>query len=266
MSGSSGGGTTTTRTEPPDYVKPYATDYLTQAGNVANLPYTPYTGARIADFTPDQNLGFGMTQANAIGSFQAGQDANRTLADTINGKYLTADSNPYLKGAVDQALQGVQGKVNSQFAGQNYGGSAHEQLLAQQLADTSLPIYAQNYQNERNNQLAASQYAPGLSNTNIANLNASGLQQQTMNQNLNDLAYNEYQQALNYPYQQLNVLQGALGTSSGYGNTTGPNPNQTNRTASALGGAAAGAGIGSTFGPYGTAIGGGIGLLAGGFG
>lgn len=266
MSGSSGGGTTTTKTEPPDYVKPYSVDYLNQAAGVANLPYTPYSGARIADFTPEQNLGFGMTTANALGSYQGGQDANRTLDDTINGKYLTADSNPYLKGAVDQALGGVQGQVNSQFSGNNYGSSAHEQWLGQNLANTALPIYAQNYQNERQNQLNASQYAGGLSNTNISNLLGVGAQQQGLNQNLNDLAYNEYQTAAGYPYQQINTMQGALGTSSGYGNQTGPNPYQTNGLGSALGGAAAGAGLGMNFGPYGAAIGGGLGLLAGGFG
>src|SRR5689334_22740476 len=96
----SGGGTTTTRNEPPDYVKPYAVGYLDQAGKIANLPYQPYEGARIADFTPSQQLGFGMQEQNAINSAPLADYSNRTLADTINGRYLTADSNPYLKGAV----------------------------------------------------------------------------------------------------------------------------------------------------------------------
>lgn len=271
MSGSSGGGTQINKTEPPDYVKPYAQAYLQQAGQVANLPYQPYTGARIADFTPSQNLGFGMTQQSAIDSFPLAGQADRSLSGTINGDYLTADSNPYLKGAVDQALNGVQGRVNSQFSGNNYGSSAHEQWLGQNLANTALPIYAQNYQNERNNQLQASMYAPGLVNSNIANLNASGQQQQALNQSLNDLGYNEYQQALGYPYQQLNTVGSALGASSGYGTSTGPNPYQTNRLAGALGGAAAGAGIASSIPAiastgYGIPIAAGLGLLAGGFG
>ena len=275
MAGSSGGGTTTTKTEPPDYVKPYAQAYLQQAANVANQGYSPYTGARVADFTPDQNLGFGYTNQVAQNSFPLADQANRSLSDTINGKYLTADSNPYLKGAVDQALGGVQSQVNSQFAGNNYGSTAHEQWLGQNLANTALPIYAQNYQNERNNQLQASMYAPGLVNSNIANLNASGQQQQALNQNLNDLGYNEYQTALGFPYQQLNTLGSALQATSGYGTTTGPNPYQTNGLAAGLGGAATGAGLGTmlggaangaTWGPWGAAIGGGLGLLSGGFG
>lgn len=271
MSGSSGGGTTVTKTEPPDYVKPYAIGYLNQAGNVANLPYTPYTGARIADFTPAQQLGFGLNEQNAINSAPLADYSNRTLADTINGSYLTADSNPYLSGAVNQALGDVQSKVNSQFSGNNYGSSAHEQWLGQNLADRALPIYAQNYQNERNNQLQASMYAPGLVNANNAALQAGGAQQQQLNQSLNDLGYNEFQQALGFPYQQLNTIGGALGASSGYGTTTGPNPYQTNRLAAGLGGAAAGAGIASAIPAiastgYGIPIAAGLGLLAGGFG
>lgn len=271
MSGSSGGGTTVSKTEPPDYVKPYAINYLNQAQNVANLPYQPFEGARIADFTPEQNLGFGMTTANAVNSFPLADQANRSLSGTINGDYLTADSNPYLKGAVDQALGGVASKVNSQFAGNNYGSSGHEEWLQKNLANTALPIYAQNYQNERNNQLQASMYAPGLVNGNIAALQQAGGQQQALNQSLNDLGYNEYQQALGFPYQQLDTLGSALGASSGYGQTTGPNPYQTNKMAGALGGAAAGAGIASAIPAlastgYGIPAAAVLGLLAGGFG
>lgn len=275
MSGSSGGGTTTTKSEPPDYVKPYSVGYLNQASNVANLPYQPYTGARIADFTPSQQLGFGMSQQNAINSAPLADQSNRSLSDTINGNYLNADSNPYLKGAVDTALGDVQSKVNSQFSGNNYGSSAHEQWLGQNLADRALPIYAQNYQNERGNQMNASMYAPNLVNTNIASMQAGGGQQQALNQSLNDLGYNEFQSALGFPYQQLNTVGSALGASSGYGSSTGPNPYQTNRLAAGLGGAAtggalggmlAGASAGSVAPGYGTAIGAGLGLLAGGFG
>ncbi|CAB3928922.1 hypothetical protein LMG3412_06526 [Achromobacter deleyi] len=50
-------------------------------------------------------------------------------------------------------------------------------------------------------------------------------------------------------------------------NQVGPNPNQVNRTAGALGGALGGAGMGSMIMPgWGTAIGGGLGLLGGLFG
>src|SRR4029078_3770582 len=139
MSGSSGGGTTTTKNEPPDYVKPYSIGYLNQAANVANLPYHPYTGARVADFSPAQQLGFGMNEQNAINSAPLAGQADRSLSDTINGNYLTADSNPYLKGAVDSALGDVSSRVNSQFSGNNYGSSGHEEWLGNSLAKTALP-------------------------------------------------------------------------------------------------------------------------------
>jgi hypothetical protein len=268
----SGGSTSTTKTEPPDYVKPYSVGYLNQASNVANLPYQPYTGARIADFSPSQQLGFGMQTQNAINSAPLADQSNRSLNDTINGNYLNANSNPYLSGAVNQALGDVQSRVNSQFSGNNYGSTAHEQWLGQNLADRALPIYAQNYQNERGNQLNASMYAPGLVNGNVASMMQGGGQQQALNQSLNDLGFSEYQNALGFPYQQLNTMGGALGASSGYGSTTGPNPYQTNGLASALGGAAsggalggmaAGASGGAIGGPMGMGVGAGLGLLAG---
>ena len=113
-------------------------------------------------------------------------------------------------------------------------------------------------------------YAPGLVNANNAALQAGGAQQQQLNQSLNDLGYNEFQTALGFPYQQLNTLGSALGASSGYGSTTGPNPYQKNGLAAGLGGAAAGAGIASAIPalaatPYGVPIAAGLGLLAGGF-
>jgi len=256
MSGKSGGKTQTTTNSPPAHVQPYSQDYLAQAQGVANQPYQPYGGARVADFTPSQNLGFGMSLANAMGSFGAGQDANRTLQDTINGKYLTADSNPYLSGAVDTALGKAGSAVNNQFSGNNYGSSGHEEWLGRSLANTALPFYSQNYQNERNNQLQASMYAPGLSSSNIAAMQAGGLQQQGLNQQLNDVGYNEYLQALGFPYQQLNTMGGAIANASGnYGSQTGPNPYQTNRLGAGLGGAATAAGLASLFGASGGTLG-----------
>jgi hypothetical protein len=75
--------------------------------------------------------------------------AQRQLGDTIGGKYLDVGSNPYLQGAVQQALGQVQSNVSGRFSNENYGGSANQEWLGKQLAGTALPIYAQQYQNER---------------------------------------------------------------------------------------------------------------------
>jgi hypothetical protein len=65
---SSGGGKTTTTTQasgPPQWAIPYFQSAISQASNVANQPYTPYGGARVADFTPDQYQGFDQIRQQA---------------------------------------------------------------------------------------------------------------------------------------------------------------------------------------------------------
>lgn len=44
MTGSSGGGTTISKTEPPAYVQPYAVQHLGTAANLSQLPYQMYSG------------------------------------------------------------------------------------------------------------------------------------------------------------------------------------------------------------------------------
>jgi hypothetical protein len=91
--------------------------------------------------------------------------ASGQLADTIGGKYLDPAANPALQGYVNDAL----GLVKSQFAGQvggpagqNLGNSGYQEMLARTLANTALPIYANAYGQERQNQLAAAGGAPGF--------------------------------------------------------------------------------------------------------
>lgn len=58
---SSGGGKTTTTTQasgPPQWAVPYFQGALGKAGDIANQPYTPYGGPRVADFSNDQLTGF----------------------------------------------------------------------------------------------------------------------------------------------------------------------------------------------------------------
>lgn len=96
---------------------------------------------------------------------------------TLQGDFLYADSNPYLKGAVDRSLGDIQGRVAGIFGrggGNNYGSSAHQEWLANNLAAQALPIYAQNYKDERQKQLFAQQQAPSLDVADINQLSAVG--------------------------------------------------------------------------------------------
>jgi hypothetical protein len=73
----------------------------------------------------------------------------------------------------------------------------------------------------------------------------------------------QYNYLRDQPYSNLSWLQSILGGAPGGAATTTATQPRGSRTAGALGGAMSGAAAGSAFGPYGTLIGGGIGLLGG---
>lgn len=105
---------------------------------------------------------------NTIGGDLAG-DARGSARDTIAGKYLTPDTNPYLKATGDAALKatadafkyGTAPEMAGSFARSGtFGGSAHQQTmgmkqfdLAKALADQSNALYGANYAQERDRQL-----------------------------------------------------------------------------------------------------------------
>lgn len=277
MSGGGGGGDTTSvqKVEPPDAVKPYLKPFMNQAVKLAGTPYQAYTGQRIAGFAPEQEAGMQLTAARAL---QGAPDINATrmnLTDTMSGAYMSPDSNPYLKQMADTALDSVQGRVNSTMRGTGgYGGSAHAETLARSLGDTAANIYGTNYNNERTNQMRGMAFAPQMAAMDYQDLSALGqvgAQRQGMNQSILDQGYNNWLEAKNYPYQQLDVMGNAIRTTMGGGGTTtmtGPNPNQSSPLGSAVGGAALGYGLAGMApaawgltGPVGAGIGAAAGLL-----
>lgn len=158
-------GTTQTQSAPWSVQQPYLADTFAQAQGLYNRgPYqSPFTSSIIQQGTNPNS-------ATALGQQQ--------LASTIQGNYLTPDTNPYLKASVQDAL----GLAGSTFAGQ-YGGpaganlnnSGYQEALARGLGAVATNAYSNAYQQERGNQLAASQAAPGIDQGRIANLNAADL-------------------------------------------------------------------------------------------
>lgn len=99
------------------------------------------------------------------------------LSDTIGGKYLNPETNPYLQGMIDKTGRDVTDRVNSQFSmAGRYGSGAHGYGLAQGLADSENQLLYQNYGAERGMQNQAASTAPGLQGQNLSQLlQASGL-------------------------------------------------------------------------------------------
>jgi len=265
---------TTTQQTQPEYAIPYAVNLLERGYSQSQTPYQAYTGQRVADLTPEHQAGLQMTTQRAMQGAPEMNAARNMVGQTAAGAYLHPDSNPYLKATVDRALGDVSTQINSQFnqgAG-GYGGTAHQELLQRGLGEAALNAYGHNYQGERLNQLRASQQAPQLAQADYqdaqALLGAGDVYGQRQQQLLN-AQYGDWQQQMEYPYKQLDVLSNALAGSTGGRSTQyqTASPMQYNPAAGAIGGGLAGYGLGSMasnqFGSYSPYVGAGLGALAG---
>lgn len=241
--GDSGGSTqtSTSKSEPWAGVQPYLTDLLQRGKTVSNNPFSFYNGDRVAGFSPEQESGFNLGTQRALAGSPTLNAANNNITKTLNGDYLNPASNPYLKQTVNNALDSVQTRVNSQFSGNNYGSTANQELLTKNLGDVANSIYGQNYTNERNNQLNASGQATGLASADYQDANylqGIGAQRQGLaNEYLGNSA-TTYDKAAQFPYEQLQRYQGVVNAGTGQGGTqttTQPNPNQSNGFANLLG-------------------------------
>jgi hypothetical protein len=182
---------------------------------------------------------------------------------------MSPDSNPWLKQNVNQALNDVQGRVNTQFNKPGaWGGTAHQELLTRNLGDTASQLYGANYSNERTNQLRAAAFAPQLAAADYNDaeqLLSVGDAYRGYEQDLLNQSYQDWLDQQQYPNRQLDILGSAISTGSGgYQSTTSAaTPYQSSPLAGALGGGLLGAGAAQAFGqnPWlGGAAGAGLGL------
>ncbi len=241
---------TTTR-EIPSWAQPAAQDLLARGQSLSNTPYQTYNGQRIANMTDPQNQGLQQIQDRAANGSPEETAARQNYVDTMSGKYLSPDSNPYLKGMVNTALNDVQGRVNSQFGGNNYGTTAHQETLQRGLSDAATNAYGQAYTNERNNQLKDASLSGQYGNIDYNNaqqlIGVGDIQRQESQDQLNN-QYSDWLAQQNQPYRQLDVLANSLGAAvNGQGSVQAAgyasNPYTANRYANAVGTGLAGYGL-----------------------
>jgi len=91
------------------------------------------------------------------GGLDAGYINDSLLNKTAAGDFLTAGSNPYIKGVADQGADAAMARINAQFgaSGRSNGSGLYAQLFGQGISDAANSVYAQNYANERQLQQAA---------------------------------------------------------------------------------------------------------------
>jgi len=227
----------------PEFVRPYAENYMQRSQQVADLPYQPYGGQTTAQLNPYQTAGIDAQAARAMQGSPVSNAAAGELTKTLSGGYL--NSNPYLDATV-QAAQGdlTRGYNESIVPQQNamrarsgsFGNSGVEQAIGtqnndftRQLGNISTSIRGTDYGNERSRMVGAIGQAPAIANQDYLDAEAlqraGGFYQGQEQRNLTD-AYGRFQEAQAYPKEQLATLGRGVGMNFGTSSTsTGPGSN-----------------------------------------
>jgi hypothetical protein len=158
MAGGGGGGTQTTRVEPPSWQLPYLQYGAGQAQNLYDSG-----GTKVVPFSGDTRAGLGMITARATGGSPINQASEDLATKTLEGGFL--GSNPYLDQTFNRAALQTQNQLASQFARSGRNVEASEGLRGQQLNDLATGIYGGAYDAERNRQQQVLGMAPGLASS-----------------------------------------------------------------------------------------------------
>lgn len=230
-----------------DVLQRFSTSALQQAEDVANLGYTPYTGERVAGFSPTElagreraaelaQMGLGMPQVQQAVDV-ASQAAQFTYADPAA---VQARMNPFLQAALDPTLRALreQQDITLQDVGAGasragaFGGSRQGVLEAetlkgfgQQMGDVIGTGYAQAF--DRATQLmsdeqarrlagaqALSQGANQLRSVGFADadvLRTLGAEERGLRQSQMEADYKDYLRSQAFPYQSLQARLSPLG-------------------------------------------------------
>lgn len=234
-----GGGSQTSSTGVAPELKPLANEYASRAIDLSNNPFSAYTGQRFTGFTPAQQSAFGMIQNRATQGSPVLDTANNTLTNLLQG----GQTNPYLDQMVGKAQQNLVDQYSNVIRPQqdalaarsgSFGNSGvaetignQQNQLLQNLGDVSTQMYGNAYNTDRANQLSALGMAPTYANqayTDASQLLNAGNMQQQFGQQQQDFNYQQWQDAQNQPYKNLQILGapfslglGSVTTTSGGG-------------------------------------------------
>lgn len=268
--------TQSSTSDPWPELVPHLTDLFSRGATALNnTPQENYAAPN-----QDQRTAVDMMRGLAP-NLSTGANELRTLGlDTASGRYLTPESNPFLRDSVEQAIglntnnltrNILPGLADQAILGGAYGGSGYgvaQGVLAGETntanTNAATQAYAQNYQLERDRQLSSGNL---FNQANLLDLQPAqlldliGSQQQSWEQQ-------RLASAQDAPWAGLDRYASLLGLGTGFGSNTGTTtgtqtPARASGGASFLQGALGGASAGSAFGPWGAGIGGILGGLGG---
>lgn len=274
--------TQTVTNAPPAYLQPYLTDAASGAQSLFNQGGGFFQGNTVAPLSDTTNQALQLTRQRALNGNPLDAAAQNSALSTASGQFL--GSNPFLDAAADAANRSTirqfrdatMPSLQGSFArAGRYGSNAQtnavqgaQEALATGLGDSNARLYGQDYSNERSRMLQAAQLAPSLTQTDFRNLSVL----EGVGGTLDDRAQAELNARIQQATQPRTALDEYIARLTGVrgsdGTATTVTPSaRSSRAAGALGGAASGAGTGMMVaGPYGAAVGAGLGALGGFFG
>ena len=238
-----GGGDKTTSTSTVDPASQARYDDLyNRAKGVAAQPFTPYTGARVAGFNPDQLAGFDATR-NMFGrslSYDPTGQLNNLAQGPLN---IQQFQNPYTDQVINNTLSDlndarqmqIQSDQDAAIGRGAFGGSRSALLESEtnkKFADiagrTAGNLRQSGFNNAANLAMGDRNFRAGIFGNQLADqyrglglLSGIGNQQQLLGQAGLDANYNEFLRGINYGPQQLGLLSGAVfGMTPGQINST----------------------------------------------
>jgi len=144
---------------------------LPQAQNLAGVPVQQPGFDTVVPFSSQTENALQLQEARAVGGSPLEQQSQNVIQQTLNGDFLQRQ-NP----GFDQFAQTLTGdigaQINSQFARSGrLGSQANAGALGRGIGDALAPLAFQDFQRERQNQLAATEIGPQLAGLDFQNIN-----------------------------------------------------------------------------------------------
>ena len=174
----SGVSQTVVSNNPPAFQQPYIERGFEAAERLFETPRTFYEGSTVVPFSTQPQAGLDAMETRATAGSPLVTGAQDLTAATMRGDYLSPDTNPYLKSAMDAATrpmteaftQDVMPGINAAFSSAGRYGSglqANQQARAsedylQALGDVGSRMAYSNYADERGRQVDAATAAPAM--------------------------------------------------------------------------------------------------------
>jgi hypothetical protein len=200
-----------TETELPYWQREKLIDLTDRAKLLSEQPMSYYGGRTVAGFSPEQSMAQNLARMRATGGSSLIRGAQGQVGDIIGGKYLTPDSNPWLKSYYEKAAETAMPQIDTAAVNAGrYGGGAWGQMRGRTAGELASGIYGKAYETERDRQMQATNMAVPLAREDyydIGKLAAVGEEKQGMEQALIDAGVKKHEFQQMEPWQRLGMYR-----------------------------------------------------------